>query len=140
MLKIAVRCLVLLSFAFLDGTCSFAQFDFAGLNGTVRDSGGRRIAGAHIVAVQISTGLRRETIASSTGTYAIPDLPIGIYRVTYVAPGFQGQVVDHLEQTLGHTRTLDIALSVAGITQRVEVSDDSLDRTSATMGSRTEPE
>jgi hypothetical protein len=140
MLESALRGFVLLFFAFLGGACCFAQFALAGLNGTVSDGGGRRIPGAHIVAVQISTGLHRETVASSSGTYAIPDLPIGIYRVTYTAPGFQDEVVDSIEQTLGHTRTLDIALSVAGITQRVEVSDDSLDKTSATMGSRTESE
>lgn len=139
-LKAAVRSFLLLSFVCLSVTYGFAQFDFAGLNGTVRDGGGRRIPGAHIVAVQMATGLRRETVASTSGTYAIPDLPIGVYRVTYTAPGFQDQVIDSVEQTLGHTRTLDIALSVAGITQRVEVSDDSLDKTSATMGSRTGPQ
>src|ERR1700739_2826913 len=102
MLKTVVRRFVLLSFAFLGATCSFAQFDLAGLNGTVSDAGGRRIPGARIVAVQIATGLRRETVASSNGTYAIPDLPIGVYRVTYTAPGFQDEVVEPLDQTLGH--------------------------------------
>src|ERR1700692_4176011 len=124
MLKTAVRCFLLLFFALLGGTCGFAQFDLAGLNGTVSDAGGRRIPGAHVVAVQIATGLRRATISSSSGTYAIPDLPMGVYRLPYAAQGFQNGVVENLAQTVGHTRTLDMALSVTGIKQRVEVSDD----------------
>jgi hypothetical protein len=142
MLKSSVWRFGCLLLPFLATLFCFAQMDLAGLNGTVSDNGGRRLAGAHIIAVQLATGLRRETVSSASGTYAISDLPIGVYRVTYAAPGFQDEVVDDLEQTLGHTRTLAIALSVAGITQRVEVSDDSsqFDKTSATMGSRTEPE
>jgi Carboxypeptidase regulatory-like domain/TonB dependent receptor len=140
MLKKAVCRFVWCVLWLLGGVSCWAQADLAGLTGTVSDSAGRGVAGASVVAIQVATGLRRETVASSSGIYALPDLPIGTYRVTYAAPGFQDGVVDHLEQTLGHTRTLDMALSVAGITQRVEVSEDSLDKTSATMGSRTEPE
>lgn len=130
--------IVFVSF-FASGVCS-AQVDRAGLNGTVTDSSGKRLPAARITAVQSATGLRRETVSSASGVYDIPELPIGLYRVTCSAPGFQQVVFDNIEQTVGHTRTLDITLPVAGVVQLVHVSGltSQLDETTATVGSRTE--
>ena len=99
-----------------------AQVDLAGLNGTVRDSAGRSLPDAHIVAVQQATGLRREAVSSASGTYAIPDLPIGTYRVTFTAPGFREAAFENLQQSVGRTRTLDVTLAVAGANEQVLVS------------------
>src|ERR1700758_2366824 len=60
-----------------------AQVDRAGLNGTVTDPAGRVLPQAHVTAVQDATGLRREAISSSSGTYDIPELPIGAYTITF---------------------------------------------------------
>ena len=99
-----------------------AQVDRAGLNGTIRDTTGKVIPGARVEAIQTATGLRRDTISSSSGTYDIPELPIGLYRIACSASGFKEFVIEDLEQTVGHTRTLDITLGVGGITQQVNVS------------------
>src|SRR3984893_10607790 len=122
--------------------CCVAQVTLAGLNGTVRDSAGRRLPGAHVTAFHTATGLERETVSSASGAYNIPELPIGVYRVVISAQGFQDAVFESLEQTVGHTRTLDISLGVAGVAQRVDVTDVSsqFDEASATMGSSTERE
>jgi hypothetical protein len=121
--------------------CS-AQVDLSGLNGTVQDTAGRRIAGAHVEAVQAATGLRRETVTSARGTYGMPDLPVGTYRLTVSATGFHDEIFDGLEQTAGRTRTLEVTLGVAGVAQQVDVSGASteLDRSSAALGSSTAPE
>jgi hypothetical protein len=119
-----------------------AQIDRAGLNGTVKDADGRSIAGAKITALQIATGQQRDTVSSATGTYDIPELPLGLYRVTYDASGFHEKIIDGIQQTVGHTRTLNIVMSVEGMTQQVEVSDvgTQLDETSAALGARIAPE
>jgi outer membrane receptor protein involved in Fe transport len=132
-----ILCFLLLAYA----SC-FAQVDRASLNGTVKDNAGARLPGARIVAVQPSTGLHRETIASASGAYDIPELPIGFYRITCSAPGFAQAVVESLELTVGHTRTLDITLAVGVVTQQVNVFGltPQLDETTATLGARTEPE
>ena len=122
--------------------CCVAQVDRTGLSGTVRDTAGRLVAGARIVAVQTATGLHRETLSSPSGSYDIPELPIGLYRLTCTAPGFKEMLIDDLEQTVGHTRTLDIKLQVGRITQQVNVSGRGLqlDETTDTLGARTEPQ
>jgi hypothetical protein len=132
--------LVLVSVVGLMSSSCLAQIDLAGLSGTVGDSAGRRLPGAHIVAVQLATGLHRVAVSSATGVYDIPDLPIGLYRVTCSAPGFQDRVYDGLQQTVGHTSTLDISLGVAGVAQTVTVeqTESEFDRTSDALGARTE--
>jgi hypothetical protein len=126
----------------LSGSGCFAQVDRSTLNGTVTDSSGKRIPSARIIVLQVATGLERETISSPSGFYDIPELPIGLYRVTCSAPGFKELVIDDLEQTVGHTRTLNITLAVGGTTQQVNVSGRGslLDETTDTLGARTESE
>jgi hypothetical protein len=119
-----------------------AQVDRASLSGMVKDSSGRGIPGATVSALQTTTGLHRETTASMSGAYDIPELPIGVYCVTFTAPRFQRMVIENVEQTIGHTRSLDIVLSVAGVAQQVQVSDAGaqLDETSDALGAPIEPE
>jgi Carboxypeptidase regulatory-like domain len=118
-----------------------AQVDRAGLTGTVTDTSGKALSGVRITALQTATGLHRETLTSSTGTYDIPELPVGVYRVTYSEPGFQQKVIEGLDQTVGHTRTVNVVLAVGGVVQHVKVSDldPQLDQTSATLGAPIEP-
>jgi Carboxypeptidase regulatory-like domain/TonB dependent receptor-like, beta-barrel len=120
-------------------TFTFGQVDRSALTGTITDSAGRRIPGARIVAEQPTTGLRREAVSSASGAYDIPDLPIGTYQVTCSAAGFQDRVFAGIEQTVGSTRTQNIELDVAGVTQKVEVSgaEAQLNETSAVMGAST---
>jgi hypothetical protein len=134
--QLILRILILLIFPAL---CT-AQIDRSSLNGTVRDSEGRRVPGATIRAVQTSTGLIREAVSSSSGSYAIPELPIGSYRVTCLAPGFQQAVFDSILQTVGLTRTLDFTLAVDRVTQQVYVSGltAQLDVTTAALSARIE--
>jgi len=132
--------LTLLTAGFLCCGC-FGQVDLAGLNGTVSDPTGHRVAGARVVVVQVATGLRREAVSSAVGTYDLPDLPAGEYRVMFSAVGFQDSVYTGLRETVGRTSTLDARLGVASSAQTVTVEglESDLDRTSDALGARTEP-
>ena len=133
LLTVVVTCL---------GVRGIAQVDRAGLAGTVKDTANRNISAATVMATQLATGQRFKTVTSASGIYDLPELPIGAYRVTYSAQGFQEKIVNAVEQTVGHTRTLDVVLSVAGTVEHVEVSDvgDQFDRTSDMLGARIEQE
>jgi hypothetical protein len=101
---------------------SFAQVDRSSLNGAVTDASGRRLPQAHVTAVENATALRRETVSDANGNYAIPELPVGIYTVTFEHQGFKKFEFVDVEQVIGRTRTLDAALQVAGGEERVSVS------------------
>jgi hypothetical protein len=116
---------------------SVAQVDRAGLSGTVTDSSGRVLPQTKVTAVQISTGLKRETRSLTEGTYDIPELPVGNYTITFEHAGFKPLTFVEVEEVIGRTRTLDVALQVSGRDERLEVSSASalMDRnTSAVTG------
>jgi len=117
-----------------------AQVDRAGLDGTVTDPSGKVIPDVHVVAEMPDTGLRRETVSSPTGTYDIPELPVGIYTITFNHPGFKTLTFVDVKQVIGRTRTLDATLQVAGGEERVEVSTSSeqMDKSSDALGGRIE--
>ncbi|MGO8757289.1 MAG: carboxypeptidase regulatory-like domain-containing protein [Terracidiphilus sp.] len=122
---------------FLVASISFAQVDRSGLSGTVTESSGRRLTQTHVAVVESATGLRRETVSDSSGNYNIPDLPVGIYTVSFEHEGFKKLEFVDVEQVIGRTRTLDATLEVAGGEERVNVSSASalMDRnTSAVTG------
>ena len=111
------------------------QTDRAGLNGTVTDSSGRVLPQTHVIAVHNATGLRRETVSSSSGTYDIPELPVGVYSITFDHPGFKTLTFTDVEQVIGRTRTLDATLrvSVGEETVKVSASSELIDNASSAM-------
>ena len=119
---------------------SYAQVDRSGLSGTVTDSSGQLLPQTHIIAVQNATQLRRETISHSNGSYEIPELPVGVYTITFNRDGFKSVTFSDVEQVIGRTRALNAKLSVSGGEQHVEVSASSeqMDTNSDALGGRIE--
>ena len=117
-----------------------AQVDRSGLKGTVTDASGRVIPTVMVVAVQNDSGLRRETVDSSDGFYDIPELPVGVYTVTFTSEGFEILSFDNVAEVVGQTRTLNATLKVSGMNEHVEVSSSSeqLDETSDALGTHIE--
>ncbi len=132
-----LRVSIAFSAVFFFAAISFAQVDRSGLTGTVADSSGSLLTRTRVTAVENATGLRRETDSDASGVYSIPQLPVGIYTVTFEHQGFQKLEFVDVEQVIGRTRTLNASLRVAGGEERVEVPVASalLDRnTSAVTG------
>jgi hypothetical protein len=100
----------------------FGQVDRSGLGGTVTDISGRVVPQAHITVVDNATGLRRDAVSDAGGDYSMPQLPVGIYTVTFDHPGFRALTFVDVEQVIGRTRTLNATLQVSGPDERVDVS------------------
>ena len=118
-----------------------AQVDHASLSGTVTDSSGALVQGAKVETVSVETGLHRQTVTGSAGTYQIPGLPIGIYTVTVSQAGFDTIEYKGVELAVGQPRTIDAKLSVGSTTATVDVtaSLETLNRTNAEVGGMVEP-
>ena len=119
---------------------AFAQMDRAALSGTVTDPEGRVLPGVIVSAIQEATGLHRETVTSSQGTYNIPELPVGSYSVTFAHDGFQLSRWENVVEHVGKTRTLNAKLQLARAREEVSVSatTQSLDQTSDSLGTEIE--
>jgi hypothetical protein len=61
----------------------------AQISGIVKDQTGAVLPGVEITAAQTATGLARTAVSNETGSYILPDLPIGPYRLEASLPGFR---------------------------------------------------
>ena len=61
----------------------------AQISGTVRDQSGAVLPGVKVTATQTDTGISRSTITNETGSYNMPNLVVGSYRLEASLPGFR---------------------------------------------------
>jgi hypothetical protein len=101
----------------------YAQTDTATISGIVHDASGGAVNGAMVDAESLGTGAKRFATSSSDGVYALPALPLGHYKVTVNAPGFQTYVWEDVQLQVGQNRTLDAQMQVASVGASVTVSE-----------------
>lgn len=107
------------------------------ITGTVTDSSGAAVAGATVTVKNVDTGLIRTTVSTGDGTYNVPELPIGNYTVTISQSGFQTSVTTGVTVDVSSERRVDASLKPGEMTQKVEVSGETLpivETTSDTLG------
>jgi len=98
-----------------------AQETTGQINGTIFDAQGAAVVGAEITATASSTGFRRTTMSTGSGTYSLPLLPPGSYNLTVKAPGFATLQQKNLSLAVGQVLTLNQSLRPGGATEVVEV-------------------
>jgi len=98
-----------------------AQQTLGGITGTVTDPQGSVIPGVQVKVVSQGTSLTRTATSSQEGTYALVNLPIGIYTVTFTRDGFSAEKFPGIVVQADRTVTLPVALKVGGATDSVEV-------------------
>ena len=91
------------------------------IQGTVYDQSGAVIPGASAVIRNTQTGFQRTVTANDSGVFTAPLLPLGIYRITTTASGFEDSVIDNLKVSIGEITTVRIDLRAAGGTTTVDV-------------------
>lgn len=99
-----------------------AQTFRGGITGTVTDASGAALVNAAVQAVNTATGLRRETVSSTSGDFVFQDLPLGDYQVSASHAGFEPFKIDNVRVEVGKVTNLQIGMKVAGQAQSVEVA------------------
>lgn len=89
--------------------------------GRVVDPSNATIAGAKITAANVNTGLTRETTSAVDGGFVLPLLPVGIYRLTIEASGFQRFEQVGIEVRADESSSVPAALSIGSSTETVTV-------------------
>jgi hypothetical protein len=98
-----------------------AQSTFASVVGTVRDTSGAVVSGAIVALDNQGTSARRSTITDESGSYTVPNLEPGKYKLSISSPGFQ--VSNYaLELLARQTVRIDGQLAVASQTEQVNVT------------------
>jgi hypothetical protein len=101
---------------------SHAQTFRGAINGTVVDPSGAVVAGAEVRAINNGTAVVLTTTSTSDGQFAFQDLPLGSYKISVNAPGFQPVNIDNVSVTAGSVYTLPVKLTVGQQTTAIEVS------------------
>jgi TonB family protein len=92
----------------------------ASMSGTLRDPSGAAIPGAEVSVLNVKTRHRITIQTRSDGTWELPSLPAGRYRVEITKPGF---TPSELEGSLRSSRTThwDVIMQIGQVTQMVLV-------------------
>ncbi len=98
-----------------------AQTTLGGINGEITDNSGAAVPGANITVTSNGTGLTRQTVANSSGSYAFRDLPIGLYTVGVTKDSFDAQNYPSIQVQADRTVTLNVALKPGQISTSVTV-------------------
>src|SRR5882757_843434 len=89
--------------------------------GVVHDRTQAVVAGARIVATNVQTNFKQETVSAADGSYQILALPAGNYKVTATASGFQQFITTDIELKVNDRLRLDIMLNVGSVQEKVEI-------------------
>lgn len=93
----------------------------ASIRGTVRDEVGGVLVGARVTATGLQAGVSVSVVCDDRGAYEFPQLTAGEYTVQAVLPGFRSEA-SRVTVAQGDTRTLDITLAIAPLTETVTVT------------------
>jgi Carboxypeptidase regulatory-like domain len=113
-----------------------AQTNRATITGTVTDQSGAVIAGVEVTARNVGTNLETKGITNGDGIYLVPNLPPGIYALTFRKDRFKK--IEQPSITLESTQVagISVVMQLGEATEKVVVTTDApvLDHENATIG------
>jgi hypothetical protein len=96
------------------------------ISGMVQDQSGASVANAQVKVTQTDTGLVRQITSDASGSYILPNLPIGPYRLEATAEGFQTYVQTGIVLQVNVNPTISIIMQVGQVSQQVEVQSEAI--------------
>ena len=118
-----LRAFLLVALSAVLGTNALAQ-STASISGTVSDATGAVVVNAKVVATNQGTGVESATQTDTAGAYLFPSLPIGIYRIQVIAPGFQSAIISNLKLEVATAVTQNVQLSIGQAAEKIEIMAD----------------
>jgi len=100
-----------------------AQRTTASIAGSITDTSGAAVPGAHIVVKSLATGVERSLESNDLGYYVVTALPAETYSVSVGKAGFQTQTIPQLVLEVDQNATINITLTVGAVTEAVNVTD-----------------
>ena len=77
-----------------------------------------------MTATQTATSLARSVVTNETGSYVLPNLPIGPYRLEASLPGFRSFAQTGIVLQVDANPVINIVLQVGQVAETVEVQAD----------------
>lgn len=99
-----------------------AQEQRGSIQGQVRDASGAVLPGVTITAKGSSLPAGTTSVSDAGGFYRFPALPPGRYELTADLTGFTSAKSEAVDVGLGQIKTVNFALTIAGVTETVSVT------------------
>src|ERR1700688_4255169 len=90
--RLSGRTVVKLSLGLVFLHCNVWAQSTAQISGTVKDQTGAVVPGVEVSATQTETGLKRSVMTDAGGSYILPSLPVGSYRLEATSASFRTYV------------------------------------------------
>jgi hypothetical protein len=106
----------------LSGSLAWAQLSTAQLSGRVTDESAAVLPGATVTVTQIETAFTRSDVTDGNGSYVLPNLPLGPYRLEVSLLGFRTHVQTGIVLRVGASPVINAVLSVGSLEESVTVT------------------
>ena len=93
--------------------------------GKATDGSGAVLPGATVTASGPALLQPRVALTSETGSYRLPELPIGTYMVTFELPGFKTIQRTDVRITIGFSAQINAELELSSVQETVTVTGES---------------
>lgn len=102
-------------------TVASGQVDTGAVSGEVVDASGARITAARVILQETSTGIENATSTNSVGSFFLPSVKPGQYRLSISKEGFASTALTHIVINVGDQKNLAITLKVGQMSESVTV-------------------
>ncbi|HMF98584.1 MAG TPA: carboxypeptidase-like regulatory domain-containing protein, partial [Vicinamibacterales bacterium] len=120
----------------LPAVLAVAQGQSSAVQGHVTDESGSALPGVTVVVTHQGSGVFRQVVSNSDGSYFLTNIVPGPYRISAELTGFRKYERSDILLTVGNTATIDITLGIGALEESVTVTGESplVDLTSKQIG------
>ncbi|HLA09120.1 MAG TPA: carboxypeptidase regulatory-like domain-containing protein [Pyrinomonadaceae bacterium] len=122
MTRINFRLVATVLMALLLGSSAFGQTSKGTVIGNITDPNGAVIQGANVTITNVSTGVSRETVSASDGSFHLEAVDPGTYNVEVSHSGFKTVISENVVVTAAQTTTTQFELEIGIQSEVVNVT------------------
>ena len=104
--------------------------------GRIADPSGAVLAHVKVVATNEATGVSRDTDSNDSGDYSFPEVPVGVYSLSFELTGFKKDLRHSVSVDLNQVVTLNMVMQIGRAQEVVDVTAEAplVDTTSTQLG------
>ncbi len=104
--------------------------------GRIADPSGAVLAHVKVVATNDATGVSRDTDSNDSGDYSFPEVPVGVYSLSFELTGFKKDLRHGVSVDLNQVVTLNMVMQIGQAQEVVDVTAEAplVDTTSTQLG------